>query len=104
MRPLAHEVHYTDPTVIDTHCHLDTAAFDADRPAVIARAKAAGVTGMLVPAIRPSTWGTLVELARAERAIRIAVGVHPQIVPEVDDGELTADLAGAIVRAVEAAG
>ena len=31
--------------VIDTHCHLDLAAFDADRDEVLARAAAAGVDG-----------------------------------------------------------
>jgi TatD DNase family protein len=81
--------------VIDTHCHLDTAAFDADRDAVLARAAAAGVTGVLVPAIRPATWQPLAELARRQPLVRIAVGVHPQIVPELAPGELgaTGDLA-----------
>src|SRR5882757_652362 len=49
--------------VIDTHCHLDVAAFAADRDAVIARATAAGVTGMVIPAIRPCTWDALRALA-----------------------------------------
>ena len=42
VRPFAHELHQCqDPNrlvVIDTHCHLDTAAFDADRDDVLARA------------------------------------------------------------------
>jgi hypothetical protein len=42
--------------MIDTHCHLDVAAFDADRDAVIARATATSVVGLLLPAIRPRTW------------------------------------------------
>src|SRR5688500_2562731 len=59
-------------SVIDTHCHLDIDAFAADRHDVLARARAAGVTGILVPAIRPQTWPSLVELARAEADVRIA--------------------------------
>lgn len=75
--------------VIDTHCHLDVAAFDADRDAVIARAGAAGVTGMLIPAIRPRTWAALEALARRHAAagVRFAIGIHPQIVPELDAAE-----------------
>lgn len=89
--------------MIDTHCHLDLAAFDADRAAVIARAAAAGVTGILVPAIRPHTWAALGEMARAHPAIRIALGIHPQIVPTLAVAEVPRDAAGApdITRVVE---
>jgi TatD DNase family protein len=91
--------------VIDSHCHLDVAAFDADREAVLARAAAAGITGILVPAIRPRTWPALVALARAHAGVlRVALGVHPQVVPELDAGELPADLPEALARACEQAG
>ena len=73
--------------MIDTHCHLDTDAFDADRDAVIARATAAGVEGMLVPAIRPRTWQALAALCEKHRSLRFAVGIHPQIVPELEADE-----------------
>ncbi len=75
--------------MIDSHCHLDIAAFDLDRAAVVARAQAAGVIGMLVPAIRPATWPTLGTLAgRYEGAgWRTAFGIHPQIVPSLEIGE-----------------
>jgi len=85
--------------VIDSHCHLDIAAFDGDREDVLARAQAAGVRGILVPAIRPRTWDALAELARAHRdLVRVAFGVHPQIVPELGGDELV-DLEARIVRA-----
>lgn len=78
------------PTVIDTHCHLDVPAFDGDRDATIARAAAAGVAGMLIPAIRPRTWAALQALAATHReaGVRWAIGVHPQIVPELAPDEL----------------
>lgn len=89
-------------TLYDTHCHLDTPAFDADRAEVIARAVAAGVTGMLVPAIRPRTWPALRAMARGP--IRIALGIHPQVVPELGADELAEVTAEAIARAVTEAG
>jgi len=92
--------------VIDTHCHLDLDAFAADRDAMVARAGAAGVVGMLVPAIRPRTWAGVVALAARHAAdgVRCALGIHPQIVPELLPDEVAGDLAERIARAVEAAG
>jgi TatD DNase family protein len=89
--------------VIDTHCHLDVERFDADRVEVIARAEAAGVRGILVPAIRPATWPALVELVRTHATLRLALGVHPQIVPELAAGEV-GDLVKQIVTATRDAG
>jgi TatD DNase family protein len=92
--------------VIDTHCHLDLEAFDDDRDQVVARAVLAGVTGMLVPAVRPRTWDALVALAGHHHAsgLRCALGIHPQIVPELGADELAGDLADRIARAVTDAG
>lgn len=70
--------------MIDSHCHLDVAAFDADRDDAIARARAAGVTGMIVPAISPSMWAGLRALARRHEGVKFAIGVHPQVVPDED--------------------
>lgn len=98
--------------MIDTHCHLDIEAFDADRDAVLARAHAAGVQGILVPAIRPRTWPALIEAAIWHRAadnpslpaVRIAIGVHPQVVPELAPDELADDLVAQITKATREAG
>ncbi|PYQ02648.1 MAG: TatD family deoxyribonuclease, partial [Acidobacteria bacterium] len=35
-------------TLVDSHCHIDMPAFDQDREAVVARAKEAGVTDLLI--------------------------------------------------------
>ncbi len=97
--------------MIDTHCHLDVEAFDRDRDEVVARATAAGVRGFLVPAIRPRTWPALVALTtrHAAAGMRCALGIHPQIVPDLAHDELggdalTCDLAERIARAITEAG
>jgi TatD DNase family protein len=76
--------------VIDSHCHLDLPAFASDRGAVLARAIAAGVRGILVPAIRPSTWAALTALPHAHPGapLALALGIHPQIVPDLAPSEI----------------
>lgn len=79
--------------MFDTHCHLDLAAFDADRDDAVARATGAGVTGMLVPGVRPATWSALIAFANRHAAagVRCAIGVHPQVVGELAPGELPSE-------------
>lgn len=87
--------------MIDTHCHLDLARFGDDVDAAVARARAAGVTGMVVPGVRPATWEGLRALAarHAGSGVRHAVGIHPQVVPELTDAELAGDLTARLVAA-----
>jgi TatD DNase family protein len=70
--------------VIDSHCHLDAAAFDADRDAALARARAAGVTDLVVPGVGPDGWEPLLEYAAAHPGVHAALGIHPQLLPELD--------------------
>ena len=85
--------------MIDTHCHLDLPIFDADRDAVIARAASAGVQGILVPAIRPATWTALLSLVRSQPLLRAALGIHPQIVPDLAASERVDTLVASITAA-----
>ncbi|HLE73039.1 MAG TPA: TatD family hydrolase [Anaerolineales bacterium] len=63
--------------LIDTHCHLDFEAFDADRDAVLARAAEAGVSVMLNPSIDLQNSAKVVQLAEQHASVFAAVGVHP---------------------------
>ena len=93
--------------MIDTHCHLDLPVFDVDRAEVLARAGAAGVKIILVPAIRPRTFAGLAAMRDRHQspALAIAIGTHPQIVPDLDPGERRLALdPEAIVQAARAAG
>ncbi|MGW8311543.1 MAG: TatD family hydrolase, partial [Thiogranum sp.] len=63
--------------LIDTHCHLDVSEFDADREAVIERARAAGVVQMIVPAVDAAHWDGLVALCATRSYLYPALGMHP---------------------------
>lgn len=79
--------------MIDTHCHLDVGRFDEDREAVLERAWAAGLTGMVVPAIGPDAWSELVKWPGRDRRVQVALGIHPQLLPELAEAEDEAHLA-----------
>jgi TatD DNase family protein len=87
--------------VFDTHCHLDRPEFDWDRDAVLARARAAGVNEILVPAIGPDGWDGLAAFARATPGVHFGLGIHPQLLPELDprdDDRVLAALDAALAR------
>jgi TatD DNase family protein len=74
--------------LIDTHCHLHRAEFDADREEVITRAKGAGVQLLLDPATDFASNRRVVELAREYPEVYAAVGVHPHDAKELTDDRL----------------
>lgn len=63
--------------LIDSHCHLDAAEFDADREAVIARAREAGVVHQVIPAVEAAGWPALHALCRDAPDLHPAYGLHP---------------------------
>jgi TatD DNase family protein len=73
--------------MIDSHCHLDFADFADDRAAVLARARAAGVTAFICIGsgrdLEPAR--AAVELAAAERDVAASVGIHPHDVAGMTD-------------------
>jgi TatD DNase family protein len=65
---------------VDSHCHIDGEQFDADRDAVVERAREAGVAAMLnVGTGDPNTdeFRRAVEVAKRYDNVFAAVGVHP---------------------------
>jgi len=63
--------------LIDTHCHLDVSAFDPDRKNVLARARANGVAGIVVPGVLAHDWDRLWRLCAGEPDLYPALGMHP---------------------------
>ncbi len=64
--------------IIDTHSHIYEPEFDADRAEAVARAGAAGVGLMLLPAIdRESDAGMFATHAAYPESTRVMMGLHP---------------------------
>jgi TatD DNase family protein len=82
--------------LIDTHCHLDAAEFDADRDAVFAAAKvgagktAFGVAAIVVPAVERANFGAVTSICREYSGCVPAYGIHPMYVDRAHPEDLDA--------------
>lgn len=74
---------------IDTHCHLDAPEFDADRDAVVARARGVGVGQIVIPAVEAINFDT-VRLLAIRQGHAYALGIHPLYVMRAGAGDLAA--------------
>lgn len=63
--------------LIDTHCHLDASEFGDGVSAVLDRARAAGVSGFIVPAVEAGNFETVATLSARHPDVRHALGIHP---------------------------
>ena len=82
--------------LIDSHCHIDSAEYDADREAVVARARDSGLEHMVLVGL----WREGEGVASARRAIDLAamdrslftptICVHPHDVAAVSDADAEA--------------
>jgi TatD DNase family protein len=64
-------------TWFDTHCHLDQPEFDADRAAVLERARAAGVESVLCLGTTAASSAACVDLAAQCAMVYAGVGLQP---------------------------
>jgi TatD DNase family protein len=74
--------------LIDTHCHLDAAEFDADRDAVHAAALAAGVGRIVVPAVAVDGFARTKNVVERYPGCVAAYGIHPLYVMAAGEGDL----------------
>jgi TatD DNase family protein len=63
--------------LVDSHCHLDFADFNGERDAIIARARAAGVTRMVTICTKLHQERTVRAIAEAFDGVFYAAGTHP---------------------------
>ena len=75
--------------LIDSHCHLDFADFDAERDELVERAHASGVKQMVTISTRVRKLDRLLELTERYPSVFCSVGTHPNNADEELD--VTAD-------------
>ena len=63
--------------LIDSHCHLDFPELTADRPGILARAKAAGIDGMVTISTRVERFDEIRAIAEQNPNVWCSVGTHP---------------------------
>lgn len=63
--------------LIDSHCHLEYEGLVEDQQGVLARAREAGVTGMLNISTRKREWDQVIGTAAREGDVWASVGIHP---------------------------
>lgn len=64
--------------IIDTHTHLDDAAFLADQDAVLEESRAAGVRRFINIGYAPESWESSRALRDRHPDVDVALGLHPQ--------------------------
>lgn len=72
---------------IDSHCHLDAPEFASDREEVVARARAAGVGLLVLPAVQACGFESVRALAHAH-GMAYALGIHPLYVEQARPDDL----------------
>lgn len=68
--------------LFDSHCHLDASEFDPDRAAVTERARNAGVSSQVVPAVTAASWPKLRDVCTLAPGLHAAYGLHPMFLAE----------------------
>ncbi len=76
--------------LVDTHVHLDDAAFAPDLDAVLARARGAGVRGFVSVGTSVASSRRAVALAEQHRDVYAAVAIHPHDAAEATPEALAA--------------
>jgi len=74
--------------LIDTHCHLDAAEFNADRDEVAARASLEGVGLIVVPAVARENFQQVIDISNKYSICGFALGVHPLYVDNAHPSDL----------------
>jgi TatD DNase family protein len=75
--------------LIDTHCHLTFEQLELDAEAVLARSRAAGVTGWITVGTDIDQNKKAIELAERFDNLYAAVGIHPHYAKDISGDDIS---------------
>ena len=75
---------------IDTHTHLNFAAFDPDRDQVLSDCARLGVERLVLLGVTQGNWDRIWQLCRQHDNLFAAYGLHPMVMDEHRDGHIGA--------------
>lgn len=73
---------------IDTHCHLDAGEFGGNAAALVAEARAAGITTLVIPAVERTNFASVQNLCALHPSCAPAYGIHPMYVQHASPADL----------------
>jgi len=76
----------------DSHCHIDLAAFDHDREAVLTDCKRLGIKRLLVPGLSLNRMNKLLSLRQTFPQLDICAGFHPYFLNEISQEQWPSQL------------
>ncbi len=63
--------------LIDSHCHLDFAVFDCDRPQIMQRALENNISDIVIPGTEKEHWNRINTLCASYKNLHACYGLHP---------------------------
>lgn len=76
----------------DSHCHIDFTEFDENREQLLAQCYSANITKIIVPAVSPFTWQTLLNISNKDKSncqLLPCLGIHPWYLNDLNDSHLS---------------
>ncbi|NOS98563.1 MAG: TatD family hydrolase [Methylotenera sp.] len=74
--------------LIDTHCHLDAAEFDADRDNIATLALQQGISNIVIPAVARNNFDAVIHVCNQHKHCAYALGIHPMYVDDAASSDL----------------
>src|SRR5690606_20290133 len=72
----------------DSHCHLHETDVMPHCDAIIARAKASGVTGFMLAGVSPEGWNAQLDIQERHPECAVSFGIHPQLIADASEQQL----------------